>query len=29
MNDMLTIIIIFAAWIFITKVLFPKMGVPT
>ena len=29
MNDTLTIIIIFAAWLFITKVLFPKMGVPT
>jgi hypothetical protein len=29
MNDVLTIIIIFAAWLFITKYLFPKMGVPT
>jgi hypothetical protein len=29
MSDVLTIIIIFAAWLFITKVLFPKMGVPT
>ena len=29
MSDTLTIIIIFAAWLFITKVLFPKMGVPT
>ncbi len=29
MNDALTIIIIFAAYLFITKVLFPKMGVPT
>jgi hypothetical protein len=29
MNDALTIIIIFSAWLFITKVLFPKMGVPT
>lgn len=29
MSDALTIIIIFAAWLFITKVVFPKMGVPT
>lgn len=29
MNDVLTIIIIFAAWLFITKVIFPKIGVPT
>ena len=29
MTDALTIIILFAAWIFITKFLFPKMGVPT
>lgn len=29
MNDALTIIIIFAAWLFITKVIFPKIGVPT
>jgi hypothetical protein len=29
MSDALTIIIIFAAWLFIAKVLFPKMGVPT
>ncbi len=29
MSDALTIIIIFAAWLFITKVLFPKMGVLT
>ncbi len=29
MSDALTIIIIFAAYLFIIKVLFPKMGVPT
>jgi hypothetical protein len=29
MTDFLTIILIFAAWIFITKYLFPKIGVPT
>jgi len=29
MNDGLAIIIIFAAWILITKFIFPKMGVPT
>lgn len=29
MNDALTIVLIFAAWLFITKVIFPKMGVPT
>ena len=29
MNDALTIVLIFAAWIFITKYLLPKMGVPT
>ena len=29
MSETLTIIIIFIAWLFITKVLFPKLGVPT
>ena len=29
MTDALTVIILFAAWIFITKFLFPKMGLPT
>ncbi len=29
MNDALSIIIIVAVWLFITKILFPKMGVPT
>lgn len=29
MNDAILIIAIFAAWIIITKYVFPKIGVPT
>jgi hypothetical protein len=29
MSDGLAIVIIFVAWLIITKFLFPKMGVPT
>jgi len=29
MTDAISIVVIFAVWILITKFLFPKMGVPT
>ncbi len=29
MNDMITVIVILGAWVFINRVLLPKMGVPT